>query len=161
MSLHYGLDRPTGDIDVVAVTPSYLKQWLIKIAGEGSLLHKKHKIYLQIVTVANLPHSFEERLRLVSTGQFTRLSLFIPDPIDLVLSKLTRNNDVDFEDAKFLARSTAFDIDLMEKRYLEELKPYVIGPVKWHDQTLRLWMEAIREQREKPPHAVEPRRRGR
>jgi hypothetical protein len=63
------------------------------------------------------------------------------------LSKITRNLDVDFEDVKHLARSRRLDLDLLKARYTEELRPYAIGPPGRHDLTLKLWLDAIREER--------------
>lgn len=148
VSLYYGVARPTGDIDVVHVTPHAAKAWLAAAAGEGSALHKMHKVYLQIVTVATVPHAYEERLTEMFRDQYSRLRLLILDPYDLALSKLTRNLDVDAEDVKHLLRLRALDLDVLEARYREELRPYVSGPVERHDQTLRLWIAAAREERE-------------
>jgi Nucleotidyltransferase of unknown function (DUF6036) len=152
VSLFYGLSRPTGDIDVVDVAPSEAKAWLAALAGPGSALHRRHKIYLQIVTVAVLPYHYEERSREVFAGQFERIRLRVPEPYDLVLSKLTRDLAVDLEDAKHLARTAALDLRVLEQRYQEELRPYVTGPPEKHDVTLRLWIDAIGEERSETEH---------
>lgn len=60
---------------------------------------------------------------------------------------LERNLEIDFEDVKHLARSRDLDLALLEARYKDELRPYVSGPVERHDETLRLWIDAIREER--------------
>lgn len=148
VSVHYGLDRPTGDIDVVEVKPAGAKEWLARTAGRGSPLHRKHRVYLQIVTVASVPDAYEGRLTEVFPGTFQRLRLLVLDPYDLVLSKLARNLDVDAEDAKYLAQSQRLDLGVLESRYKNELRPIIIGPLDRHDQTLRLWLEAIREERD-------------
>jgi len=83
----------------------------------------------------------------IFNGQLQKLRLFVLDPYDLVLSKLTRNLDVDFEDAKHLVRSQNLDLDVLEARYNIELRPYVQGPVERHDLTMRLWLAAFREER--------------
>ena len=62
MSLCYGLERPTGDIDVIEVIPNEATAGLTTIAERGSS-RREHKLYLQIVTVASLPYSYEDRLR--------------------------------------------------------------------------------------------------
>ena len=147
VSLYYGLARPTGDIDVVEVAPSDAKPWLVRTAGEGSPLHKKHRVYLQIVTVAVLPYAYEDRLAPIFQGHFQKLRLLVLDPYDLVLSKLTRNLEVDFEDAQHLVQSKKLDLGLLEARYRDEIRPYVTGPVERHDLTTRLWLAAFREQR--------------
>jgi len=147
VSLHYGLSRPTGDIDVIEVTPSEAKPWLSRTGGEGSALHKKHKVYVQIVTVASVPYSYEERLTEIFRDEFQKLRLFVLDPYDLVLSKLTRNVEVDVEDVKHLVRSQKLHLALLEARYNEELRPYLTGPVERHDLTMQLWLAAFREER--------------
>ena len=147
VSLHYGLSRPTGDIDVIEVTPSEAKPWLSRTGGEGSALHKKHKVYVQIVTVASVPYLYEERLTEIFRGEFQKLRLFVLDPYDLVLSKLTRNVEVDVEDVKHLVRSQKLHLARLEARYNEELRPYLTGPVERHDLTMQLWLATFREER--------------
>src|SRR5581483_11173048 len=149
VALYYGLSRPTADIDIVEVRPHAAKGWLRAIAGEGSALHKKHKVYLDIVTVSSIPDSYEDRIREIFPNHFQRLHLFVLDPIDLVLSKLSRNRDRDLEDAKHLVRSTALDLNLLESRYQEELRFQLSGPPSRHDQTLNIWLEIFREERER------------
>jgi hypothetical protein len=147
ISLHYGFLRSTGDIDVVEVEPGEMKAWLQSFAGEGSALHRKHRVHLQIVTVADLPYAHQDRVIPIFQDRFERLRLFVLDPIDLVLSKLTRNFDVDIEDAKHLVRSSNLDLDALEARYRDELRPYVTGPPERHDTTVKLWLAAFREER--------------
>jgi hypothetical protein len=147
VSLHYGLLRSTGDIDVVDVVPGETKAWLQSFAGAGSALHRKHRVHLQIVTVADLPYAHQDRVIPIGRDRFDRLRLFVLDPMDLVLTKLTRNFDVDIEDAKHLVRSANLDLGTIEARYLNELRPYLTGPPERHDTTLKLWLDAFREER--------------
>jgi hypothetical protein len=130
--LTYGLPRPTADIDVCEVAPGKAKAEVIALAGEGSPLHKKHRVYLQIVTVASVPYNYEERLKEVVRGSFQKLRLLVLEPHDLALSKLGRNSDVDIEDVKYLASAVPLDLELLRARYT----------------TLDLWCDAIKEQRE-------------
>jgi hypothetical protein len=147
VSTYYGLNRPTGDIDVVEAKPAELKPWLIQTAGPGSRLFRTHRVYLQVVTVASMPEDYESRLTELVPGRFKRLRVLVPDPYDLALSKLTRNLEVDMDDVKHLARTCRLDLHELERRYRDELRAIVIGPVERHDQTLRLWLDAIREER--------------
>ena len=62
MTMLYGLDRPTSDVDVLPVTSSEAIQTVLDVAGEGSELHRKHHVYLQIVGVATVPVDYETRL---------------------------------------------------------------------------------------------------
>src|SRR5258708_6993698 len=56
VSLYHGLACPTGDIDVVEVSPEDAKPWLARTAGRDSALHRKYKVYLQIVNAAEATH---------------------------------------------------------------------------------------------------------
>jgi hypothetical protein len=147
VTMFYELVRGTGDLDVFDVIPNDAAQWLASLAGEGSALHKKHKLYIQIASVATLPYEYAGRLIEVFAGEFEHLRLLVADRYDLALSKLPRNLDVDFEDVKHLARSPDFDLGTLERRYYAELRPYVSGPPERHDLTLKLWVEAITEER--------------
>jgi hypothetical protein len=62
VSLHDGIGRATGDIDLAEVAPHAAKAWLTNTAGRDSALHLKHKVYVQVVTIATCPHSYEDRL---------------------------------------------------------------------------------------------------
>ena len=82
----YDLARPTADVDVIAITPGSEIESLMSLAGQGSDLHRKHKVYLQLVGVATVPDSYEERMREISPGGFKHLRLLALDPYDLALS---------------------------------------------------------------------------
>ena len=49
MTMLYGLDRPTADVDVLPLGVNSATESLMRLAGEGSALHKKWGGYLQIV----------------------------------------------------------------------------------------------------------------
>ena len=91
----YGLPRTTADLDVLAVVPADQQRELARLAGRASTLHQTHGVYLDVVTVATLPDSYEERLTAFQSGRFRHLRLLILDPYDLVLAKMTRNADRD------------------------------------------------------------------
>jgi len=62
------------------------------------------------------------------------------------LTKLERNIERDRSDVRYLAKTVPFDLDLLRKRYREELRPYLGNP-KREDLTLQLWIDAINEDR--------------
>jgi hypothetical protein len=99
----YGLSRTTGDIDYYTSVPANLN--LEEVAGENSPLHKKHKVWLHRVGVANLPEDYVSRLTDMAPGQFKCLTLLAPDPYDCILSKLERAGPKDRDDADYLFRS--------------------------------------------------------
>lgn len=74
--------------------------------------------------------------------RFKSLRLFVLDPYDLVLSKLSRNVARDREDVAYLVKTQHLDAKTLQSRYEQELRPYLIGPVERHDSSLRLWIEA-------------------
>lgn len=146
MTLVYGLARSTADVDVLAVVPGGGGGHLLDLAGKGSSLHRKHKVYLDLVTVVTVPEDYEARLMEIFPGAFPHLKLFALDPYDVALAKLERNIQRDRDDVKYLARTVPFDLGLLRERYEKELRPY-LGNSEREDLTLRLWIEAIEEER--------------
>lgn len=142
----YGLARPTADVDVITTVPGGAAEHLIPLAGKGSSLHRKHGVYLDFVTVASVPEDYDRRLIHIFPGAFEHLHLFALDPYDLALAKLERNTQRDRDDVKFLARTVPFDLEVLRKRYTKELRPYLGNPGR-EDLTVRLWIEAIEEER--------------
>jgi hypothetical protein len=147
MTILYGLDRPTADVDILPFGSNAVTESLMGLAGQGSRLHKKYKVYLQVVGVVQVPDNYEDRLKKMFPGSFNHLRLFALDPYDLALSKLERNTQRDRDDIKHLARTVRFDLYLLQERYRKELRPYLGNPER-EDLTLQLWLEAILEERE-------------
>jgi hypothetical protein len=114
---------------------------LDEIAGQDSLLHKKHKVWLHRVGVANLPQDHAVRLEDMAPEQFKHLKLLVLDPYDCILSKLERASPKDRDDVDYLFRSQKLDARLLRERYKNELRHNLIGNIEWHDQTLELWIE--------------------
>ena len=146
VSLCYGLERPTADVDVLSVTPHSKVTDLIDVAGKGSALARKHRVYLDYVTVASVPENYHGRLREMFPKRFTWLRLFALDPYDLALAKLERNHDVDRDDVRYLGRAIPLDTRVLRQRYESELRPYLARPER-EDLTLELWIEAVEEAR--------------
>jgi hypothetical protein len=139
----YGFLRTTADVDVLPDAPNEALTDLLSFAGESSALHRKHGVYLDLVTVAACPYDYEDRL-LELSGPWTRLRLFALDPYDVALAKLERNLQRDRDDVLYLARTVPFDLDVLRARYRQELRPYLGRPER-EDLTLELWIEMIQE----------------
>src|SRR3984893_2773250 len=122
-----------------AAVPAYLN--LEEAAGENSPLHKKHKVWLHRVGVANLPEDYTTRLTDMAPGQFKYLKLLVPNPYDCILSKLERAGPKDRDDADYLFRSQKLEAQVLRERYKNELRHNLIGNIEWHDGTLELWIE--------------------
>jgi hypothetical protein len=142
----YGLARQTADLDSLSVTPNEQIKPLLAAAQRGSVMQKKHGVYLDFVTVATVPEDYESRLTEMFPGAFRHLRLYAVDPYDLALAKLDRNIQRDRDDVKFLARTVPFDLAVLKQRYEKELRPYVANTQR-EDLTLQLWIEAIEEER--------------
>lgn len=137
----YGLPRSTNDLDYIYVE-SYSAPDLESIAGEGSTLANKHKVFVHHVTIATYPEDYDRRLKELVPNKFKNIRLLVLDPYDLVLSKLSRNSGKDREDVKYLAQTQHLDPEILRKRYNKELKHNLIGPPERADNTLRFWIEA-------------------
>lgn len=141
MTQVYGLARTTSDVDFIAVVPN-LWNTLVEVAGQGSVLHKKHRIYLHPVSVATAPENYEDRLIEMYPGAWHRLRLFALEAHDLALSKLEANRERDRDDVQHLARAGYLDRNVLQARYYDELRPNLPTNEATHDLTLRLWLEA-------------------
>lgn len=146
VTTRYGMPRTTADLDVLSILPRDDRRNLAAAAGQGSGLHKTHGVYLDVVTVATYPDSYEERLTEMHPTLFRHIRLLALDPYDLVLAKLTRNADRDRADLEFLATAVPLDTPLLRQRYREEMRPYVGVPAR-EDVTLDLWIDIIEERR--------------
>ena len=147
MSFLYGLERPTADVDILPVGSISAIETLTRLAGQGSELHKKYKIYVQVVGVAQVPVNYENRLVEMFPKTFNHLRLLALDPYDLALSKIERNTQKDREDVRYLAQTIPLDLTILQERYESELKPDLGNPER-EDLTLELWIQTIREERD-------------
>ena len=138
----YGLPRSTNDLDYRALVPYNRILEFERLAGAGSALAQKHKVHVQRPGVESMPEDYEERVREVFVGRFRNLRLYIPDAYDLALSKLGRNIGRDREDVAFLARTCRLDARVFRDRYVQELRPNLVGDLRQHDRTLEFWIEA-------------------
>ena len=112
----YGVARTTSDVDFLGVVPN-VRNDLTEIAGKGSALHRKHKVYLDAVTVATPPENYEERLVPMFPGAWRRLRIFALEAHDLALSKHERNIERDRDDVQELARAGHLTLQLWLESY--------------------------------------------
>lgn len=146
VTMVYGFSRPTADLDVLEIAPTTAGRPLLELGMQGGPLHKKYKIYLERVGVAKVPEDYEDRLTEIFPGVFQHLRLLALDAYDLALSKLERNIQRDRDDVQHLAKTVPFDLEALKERYQKELR-WQLGNPDREDLTLRLWIEAIEEER--------------
>jgi len=68
---YYGLVRATGDVDVLESAGTD-KATIGRLAGRGGPLHKRHRVYIDIVTVADVPDDYDTRLETMDIERLTR-----------------------------------------------------------------------------------------
>jgi len=152
----YGLPRATADVDIVEARGSADLGYLARIAGRESELAKRHRVYFDVVTVAQVPEHYADRLIDVFPGEFKNLQLKAFEAHDLALAKLCRNADHDREDVKHLAVRPGLDVDVLRTRYQQELR-WQLGNPQREDLTLDLWIDMIREvQQQHDQHSTRP-----
>ena len=140
---HYGVTRSTIDVDVVDVRGAEIAD-IARRAGRGSPLHRRHRAYVDVVTIAEVPDDYESRLIDMQVGGLSHLRLLAFERHDLALAKLARNTDRDREDVVALAQGPGLDTDVLRSRYRDELRPTLARPDR-EDLTLQLWVEMIDE----------------
>lgn len=79
VAMCYGFQRPTADIDFLAVRPSDAVQLLLSIAGKESALKKKYGLYLDYFGMVDHPDGYEGRLTEMFPGSFRHLRLWALD----------------------------------------------------------------------------------
>jgi uncharacterized nucleotidyltransferase DUF6036 len=148
VNMKYGFSsRQTFDIDVLAITPNSQRQELLQNAAKGSVLHRKHGVYLDLVTVIQAyPEDYDQRLTEMYSGQLKKIRLFAVEPHDLALMKLERNAERDRVDVLFLASQGLVTADELERRYRAEMRSYIGVPERSTDITLQLWVSMIKEE---------------
>src|SRR5262245_54836757 len=58
----YGVGRETADIDFYSAVPYYNVAAIEELGGQGSALHRKHRLYMQYVGVSTPPADYQKRL---------------------------------------------------------------------------------------------------
>jgi Nucleotidyltransferase of unknown function (DUF6036) len=141
----YRVARTTVDLDFAAVVPHHLFAKLVAMGGKTSPLCVKHRVFLDPVTVAAFPENYVSRLSPIYAGAWKHLELQAMEVHDLMLAKIERNSARDRYDLLSLAQAGLLDTAILQRRYFEELRPYLLSRPESHDLTLDLWIESCRE----------------
>jgi hypothetical protein len=137
----YGVSRTTSDVDFLDAVPN-LRGRLTETGGKGSPLHRKHRVYLDAVTVATPPEDYEQRLIPMFPDAWNRLRLYALEAHDVALSKLERNLERDRDDVQRPAQAGYLTPEILRERYYKELRPNLLAHEARHDLTLKLWLAA-------------------
>lgn len=138
----YGIGRETSDIDFLWALTQTPQDNVETLAGLGTKLHRKYRLYMQHVAIATPPAGYATRMiRMFPSAPWKRLRMFAIEATDIALLKLERNAERDREDFLRLVHAGHIDRRVFRDRYYEELRPYLPNRISWHDKTLELWLE--------------------
>lgn len=119
-SLAYQVKRGTTDIDTMNDPRAAMKAYHAAVKDTGI------DPPLGAAGVADAPYEYESRLRRLRVPKLARLEVLVPEKHDLVLMKIVRGNEGDFETAKEIATTSGLRLSTLEKRFVEEMG-HVIG----------------------------------
>jgi len=121
-AVQYGFDKGTRDIDTWTGVNRDLAA-----AVERARVATGLAIPFQQSGVADGPRELESRLRR-ALPRLRRLMAKVPERHDLVLMKTVRGYEHDLEAIEAIHRRSPLDLDVLVKRYVEEMGAVVIAP---------------------------------
>lgn len=139
----YGSRRGTEDIDAW-LEDKRLSEKLRKLAGKDSDLAKKHAVYFQPANTSLMlieEPEWRDRSVEILKGRLKHFKIMAVGKEDLILSKLSRYNDRDREDIRFLAEERKVDVKKLIA-YYRAARDYYVG----HKPTLDVTFNVILEE---------------
>ncbi|MEK7744444.1 MAG: DUF6036 family nucleotidyltransferase [Elusimicrobiota bacterium] len=138
----YGSRRGTIDIDAY-LEDGVMRRKLAEWAGEASELARKHGIHIHGANTSLMlieDPDWKGRCLEIFKGGLKHMRIKALGKEDLILSKLSRYNDRDREDIKFLAENHEIDPKKLIA-YYKSARPYYIGRLKTLDQTFNIILQ--------------------
>ena len=138
----YGSPRGTTDIDGHLDNERIqkkLEQW----AGEGKELALKHDLYFQAANTTLMlieEPEWMDRCIEIGKGRLKNIRVMVVSKEDLILSKLSRYNDRDREDIRFIAENHKVDVKTVIAFY-KSARGYYVGHLPTLDQTFNIVLE--------------------
>ncbi|MCK5690834.1 hypothetical protein KAI87_16250 [Myxococcota bacterium] len=120
-AIAYGSRLSTMDIDLWSPLSPQILQALKKISTEGGLV-----IPVEHAAVADAPYELEARIKEIPLEGLRNLRIFVPDPYDLVLSKMIRGYEHDLQAVEEIHRNISLESAILTKRFTEEMG-HIIG----------------------------------
>lgn len=115
-SIAYGFKRPTQDIDTANEVSAGLKT-----AINAAVRETGHNIPVSKAAVYDGPYHHEDRWIEFEPAQFKKLTVKVPEPVDLILMKSLRLEEHDLAAIKAIVDSLSITADAIVSRYLEEM----------------------------------------
>jgi len=145
--LRYHIAQATLDIDIYGEPDAQ-----IQLAAQHARTTTGLNIPLDGAPVADLPINYEDRLEPVDDLGTKRLTIFVPEKYDLVLSKIVRATEHDLQTIEQIHKRYPLQPNELINRYVTEMK-YAIGLPRDRDLNLlacieRLFGQAVAQQTE-------------
>jgi hypothetical protein len=118
--LAYKSSRPTIAIDVFESVEIDKKVIEAAINDTGLALS------FHIATVADAPYNFEDRLETLPDLKLKNIELLVPEKHDLVLMKIIRGADKDYQDIEAINSNVGLDFETLLTRFRQEMS-HVVG----------------------------------
>jgi hypothetical protein len=128
------------------IAPTEVGQTMLALGAHGGSLHKKYKVYLDRVGVAKVPENYEDRVTEIFPKVFKHLRLLALDPYELGVIETGTQPTTGSRRRKAFGEDDSLRSCDMKERYQTELRLQLGNPER-EDLTLRLWIEAIEEER--------------
>jgi len=132
----YGAKRGTTDIDAW-LEDARIRAKILKLAGAGTELANKHHIYFQSADMSLMlieEPEWRDRAIEILKGRLKHFRVMAVGKEDLILSKLSRYNDRDREDIRFIAEERKADVK-------KAARDYYVGSVRTLDNTFNIVLE--------------------
>lgn len=107
------------DIDVLSTIPQELDE-----AVNKAKMFLKTNIEFGYASVSDMPYNTADRLSVYDCG-LRKITILIPDPLDLILMKLPRGLSKDVDDALELIKKHSIPVDDLVSRFLSETSHYI------------------------------------
>jgi hypothetical protein len=124
MLLGYGSERSTRDIDLILTDEC---KSLLKLAGRDSPLSKRHKgLYLDTPAPGQyrISEKFEKYAIIYEKNIFKKLEIYILDPYDIILTKISRLEDKDILDIIHLFKKNRLSMEKLERKFKKSLTTF-------------------------------------
>lgn len=129
LMLQASYERGTKDSDVFETTEltTEIKQRLLELAGSGTALHKRRRLYIDIVAngIPFLPHVPVWHAVPEITGALAHLELSVLDVVDVVVSKLKRFHANDQSDIDAMIQRGLVPHDRLIDRFREAVDVFI------------------------------------
>lgn len=138
----YGSPRATMDIDAYVEDPR-VRRLIEAWAGRGQELALRFGVYFQSANTSLMlieEPAWWERSQVILKGKLKNVRAAAIGKEDLILSKLSRYNDRDREDIRFLAENHKIGVKELI-RYYKSARRYYAGDLRPLDQTFNIVLE--------------------